>query len=144
MVVWQKYLPDCLPESTDCYFPLSMPICRKIFSGRAVIQSLSREDVNFRRFDSMNEANFDANVAATRLAGGLQPIVELLMGAAVAIVINLRRFASHRPVNCLLGSLVVGLSCIPSDSLTPSAILSVWYSRVAARHGRRAAYLRSD
>ena len=56
-------------------------------SGARVIQSLSREDVNFQRFDNMNETNFDANVSATRLAGGLQPIIELLMGVALALVI---------------------------------------------------------
>ena len=58
-----------------------------------------------RRFDSMNEANFDANVSATRLAGGLQPIVELLMGAAVAIVII---YGGSQAIagKLLLGSLV--------------------------------------
>ncbi len=56
-------------------------------SGARVIQALSRENVNFQRFDNMNESNFDANMGATRLASGLQGIVELVSGAAIMLLV---------------------------------------------------------
>ena len=93
-----------------------------------MIQSLSREDINFHRFDNMNEANFDANVSATRLAGGLQPIVELLMGAAVAIVI-IYGGAQAIAGKLLLGSLV-GFVLYTQRFFDPIRDLSVWYTEL--------------
>ena len=86
MIVWQKYSKTAFLKVRTAISIVNANLQENI-SGARVIQSLSREDVNFRRFDNMNEANFDANVSATRLAGGLQPIVESLMGAAIAMVI---------------------------------------------------------
>ena len=86
MIVWQNYSKTAFLKVRTAISIVNANLQENI-SGARVIQSLSREDVNFQRFDNMNEANFDANVSATRMAGGLQPIVELLMGAAVALVI---------------------------------------------------------
>jgi ABC-type multidrug transport system fused ATPase/permease subunit len=52
-----------------------------------VIQSLSREDVNARRFDALNEDNMRANIDAGRLQAAVMPMVELLSSAATALVI---------------------------------------------------------
>lgn len=56
-------------------------------SGARVIQAMSRENINFQRFDTMNESNLDANLQATRLASSLQGFVEVLSGIATALLI---------------------------------------------------------
>jgi ABC-type multidrug transport system fused ATPase/permease subunit len=57
-------------------------------SGVRVIQSLSRETSNRRRFDQLNERHLDANLQATRLSALAQPVVELISAVALAIVIG--------------------------------------------------------
>lgn len=56
-------------------------------SGVRVIQSLSREDENKRRFASVNRDNLSANVEAGRLTAAVMPVVELLVSVATALVI---------------------------------------------------------
>ncbi|GIW05289.1 MAG: lipid A ABC transporter permease/ATP-binding protein [Dehalococcoidia bacterium] len=56
-------------------------------SGVRVIQSLTRERSNRRRFDTLNERHLDANLQATRLSALAQPVVELISAIALAIVI---------------------------------------------------------
>ncbi len=56
-------------------------------SGVRVIQSLSREDENKRRFASVNRDNLSANVEAGRLTAAVMPAVELLVSVATALVI---------------------------------------------------------
>jgi ABC-type multidrug transport system fused ATPase/permease subunit len=56
-------------------------------SGVRVIQSLSREDVNAQRFDSLNEDNMRANISAGRLQAAVMPMVELLSASATALVV---------------------------------------------------------
>ena len=56
-------------------------------SGARVIQALSRENVNLRRFGNLNEANLDANLQATRLSSGLMSSVEVLVGISTVLVI---------------------------------------------------------
>jgi len=56
-------------------------------SGVRVIQSLSREDENSRRFDRVNSDNWSANVEAGRLTAAVMPLVELLVALATALVV---------------------------------------------------------
>ena len=56
-------------------------------SGVRVIQSLSREDENSRRFDRVNSDNLSANVQAGRVTAAVMPAVELLVSLATALVI---------------------------------------------------------
>jgi ATP-binding cassette subfamily B protein len=56
-------------------------------SGVRVIQSLSREDENSRRFDRVNSDNLSANVEAGRVTAAVMPVVELLVSVATALVI---------------------------------------------------------
>jgi ATP-binding cassette subfamily B protein len=127
MIIWQKYSRTAFLKVRTAISIVNANLQENI-SGARVIQSLSREDVNFRRFDSMNEANFDANVSATKLAGGLQPIVELLMGAAVAIVII---YGGSQAIagKLLLGSLV-GFVLYTQRFFDPIRDLSVWYTEL--------------
>jgi ABC-type multidrug transport system fused ATPase/permease subunit len=56
-------------------------------SGVRVIQSLSREDENSRRFDQINRSNYDANVDAGRLSAAVLPIVEVVVALATALAL---------------------------------------------------------
>lgn len=56
-------------------------------SGVRVIQSLSREDVNARRFDALNEDHMRANIDAGRLQAAVMPMVEFISAAATALVV---------------------------------------------------------
>ncbi|MBI4216485.1 MAG: ABC transporter ATP-binding protein [Chloroflexi bacterium] len=56
-------------------------------SGVRVIQSLSREDENQRRFDRVNANNLNANVEAARLTAMVNPAVEMSMAIATGVVI---------------------------------------------------------
>jgi len=56
-------------------------------SGVRVIQSLNREGENMKRFDKVNEDNFDANVNAAKLTAIVNPAVEISVALATAVVI---------------------------------------------------------
>ncbi|HET9476315.1 MAG TPA: ABC transporter ATP-binding protein, partial [Dehalococcoidia bacterium] len=56
-------------------------------SGVRVIQSLSREEENSRRFDRVNMDNWSANVEAGRITAAVMPMVELLVAVATALVV---------------------------------------------------------
>ncbi len=56
-------------------------------SGVRVVQSLSREDENARRFDRLNAENMGANVEAARLSAIVVPLIEVLAAATTAVVI---------------------------------------------------------
>jgi ABC-type multidrug transport system fused ATPase/permease subunit len=56
-------------------------------SGMRVIQSFVREDVNFGRFDRLNQQVYDTNTHGIRLNSILAPSVEMLSGLATVIVL---------------------------------------------------------
>lgn len=56
-------------------------------SGVRVIQSLTREDSNIQAFDDVNRAHFEANVHAGKLSASVQPLLELLVAVATALVV---------------------------------------------------------
>jgi ATP-binding cassette subfamily B protein len=127
MILWQNYSKAAFLRVRQAISIVNADLQENI-SGARVIQSLSREDVNFQRFDNMNETNFDANVSATRLAGGLQPIIELLMGVALALVII---YGGSQAIagKLLLGSLV-GFVLYTQRFFDPIRDLSVWYTEL--------------
>jgi ATP-binding cassette subfamily B protein len=72
-------------------------------SGVRVIQSLSREDENARRFARINADNLNANVDAGRVTAAVMPVVELLVAVATSLVIV---FGGMRVLD---GTLTVGV-----------------------------------
>ncbi len=72
-------------------------------SGVRVIQSLSREDENARRFARINADNLNANVDAGRVTAAVMPVVEILVAAATSLVIV---FGGFRVID---GTLTVGV-----------------------------------
>jgi len=71
-------------------------------SGVRVIQSLSREEVNFKRFEQLNRAHFQANLRSSRLSAAMMPLVELLVAVATALIIL------YGGMRVIQGTLVVG------------------------------------
>jgi ATP-binding cassette subfamily B protein len=104
MMVWQTYLKKAFIRVRQAISIVNADLQENI-SGAKVIQSLSREKINFQRFDNLNWENLDANISATRRATGLQPVVEFLLGAAIALVII---YGGSQAIagKLLLGSLV--------------------------------------
>ena len=49
-------------------------------TGIRVVESLNRQELNLKHFDSLNREHLDANLEASRFSGALQPVVELLIG----------------------------------------------------------------
>ena len=58
-------------------------------TGVRVVESLNRQDENLHHFDTLNTEHLEANLQASRFSGGLQPIVETLIGFAFGVVIVL-------------------------------------------------------
>ncbi len=52
-------------------------------TGIRVVQSLNRQDENLRHFEELNREHLDANLQASRFSGGLQPMVEFLIGVGM-------------------------------------------------------------
>ena len=58
-------------------------------TGVRVVESLNRQDENLRHFDELNHEHLDANLQASRMSGGLQPLVEILTGTAMGLLVVL-------------------------------------------------------
>ena len=56
-------------------------------TGVRVVESLNRQDENLRHFDELNYEHLAANLQASRFTGGLQPMVEFLIGISFGVVI---------------------------------------------------------
>jgi ATP-binding cassette subfamily B protein len=56
-------------------------------SGVRAVQSMSREDENARRFDSLNEENKRANIWAGLLSAAIMPVIELAVAIATCSVL---------------------------------------------------------
>jgi ABC-type multidrug transport system fused ATPase/permease subunit len=127
MIVWQNYAKVAFMRVRQAISVVNADLQENI-SGARVIQSLSRENINFQRFDNLNESNFDANLQATRLAAGLQPVIELLTGAATALVI-IYGGAQAIAGNLLLGSMV-GFVLYVQRFFDPIRSLSMQYTEL--------------
>ena len=56
-------------------------------TGVRVVESLNRQDENLEHFEKLNYEHLDANMQASRYSGGLQPIVEILIGFAFGVIV---------------------------------------------------------
>ncbi len=86
MAVWQNYSRQAFVRVRQAIAIVNANLQENV-SGVRVIQSLSREDENARRFDRINAQNLNANVAAGRLTAAVMPLVELIVASATALVI---------------------------------------------------------
>jgi ATP-binding cassette subfamily B protein len=86
MAVWQNYSRRAFIRVRQAIAIVNANLQENV-SGVRVIQSLSREDENARRFDQINQQNLNANVAAGRLTATVMPMVEITVAAALSLVV---------------------------------------------------------
>jgi len=87
MAVWQNYSRQAFIRVRQAIAIVNANLQENV-SGVRVIQSLSREDENARRFDSINQQNWRANVDAGRLTAAVTPAVEVIVAVAMSLVIG--------------------------------------------------------
>jgi ATP-binding cassette subfamily B protein len=86
ILVWQRFARVAFLRVRQAIAAVNANLQENI-SGVRVIQSLSREDENMRRFDSVNEQNLAANIVSARLSAIILPLVELTMAVSTMIVL---------------------------------------------------------
>ena len=84
--IWQKYARRAFIKVRRAIATVNAQFQEGI-SGVRVTQSLSREEVNFEQFDTVNQAHLDANINAVRLRALMMPTVQILTGIAFSLVI---------------------------------------------------------
>jgi ATP-binding cassette, subfamily B, multidrug efflux pump len=86
MSIWQKWARDAFIQARQAIAVVNSVINEDV-SGVRVIQSLSRENENSKRFGSVNDVNLAANIWAARLSAAVVPMVELAVAIGTALVI---------------------------------------------------------
>lgn len=86
MWIWQKRARDAFIQVRQAIAVVNSTINEDV-SGVRVIQSLSREGENSKRFGGINGQNLSANIWAARLSAAVVPIVEIIVALATALVI---------------------------------------------------------
>ena len=112
MALWQRRARRAFIQVRQAIAVVNANLQENV-SGVRVIQSLSREGENVRRFDTINAGNLEANIEAGRLQAVVMPVVELLSATALAIVIVV---GGQRVLNHSLDP-IVGVSFILSFAL---------------------------
>jgi ABC-type multidrug transport system fused ATPase/permease subunit len=104
MAVWQAYSRRAFIRVRQAIAVVNANLQENV-SGVRVIQSLSREEENARRFDSINRQNWRANVDAGRLSAAVTPAVEVIVAIAMSLVVGYggyRVFHGHMDVAALI------------------------------------------
>ncbi len=86
MVLWQRRARDAFVNVRQAIAVVNSTLNENV-SGVKVIQSMSREGENSRRFDQVNRSNLSANVEAGRLSAVVLPIVEVIVAMATALAL---------------------------------------------------------
>ncbi len=102
IVIWQKYARRTFIKVRQAIAVVNDNLQESI-SGVRVTQSLSRERVNFERFDAVNKAHLDANVEAAKLQGFMMPATQILTDGAFVLVLIFGGF------QVLAGTMSVGV-----------------------------------
>ncbi len=86
MAVWQNYSRVAFIRVRQAIAVVNSNLQENV-SGVRVIQSLSREDENAKRFDNINQQNLHANVNAGRLTAVVTPAVEVIVAVGMSLVV---------------------------------------------------------
>lgn len=86
VAIWQKYARRAFIKVRRAIATVNSQLQEGI-SGVRVTQSLSREEVNFGQFDTVNKAHLDTNITAVKLQALMIPTVQILTGIAFGLVI---------------------------------------------------------
>ncbi|MFC2047851.1 ABC transporter ATP-binding protein [Chloroflexota bacterium] len=84
--IWQKYARRAFIKVRRAIAVVNDQLQEGI-SGVRVIQSLSREEVNFEQFDGVNRAHLNANIDAARLQAFMMPTAQIMNAIAFSLVI---------------------------------------------------------
>ena len=83
---WQRYARRCFMRIRRAIAMVNGEYNENI-TGVRVVESLNRQKDNLKHFDELNYEHLDANVQASRFSGGLNPVVETLIGFAFGVVV---------------------------------------------------------
>jgi len=86
MIIWQAYARRAFVLARKTIAMVNDNLQESI-SGVRVTQSLSREAVNIKQFDTINKANLDANKKSAQLQGAIMPITQMLTDGAYVLVL---------------------------------------------------------
>jgi len=86
MVFWQRRAREAFINVRQAIAVVNSTLNENV-SGVRVIQSMSREDENSRRFNQVNRSNLTANVEAGRLSAVVLPVVEMIVASATALAL---------------------------------------------------------
>ncbi|MBF8298962.1 MAG: transporter ATP-binding protein [Dehalococcoidia bacterium] len=95
MAIWQKPARRAFIRVRQAISRVNAALAENI-SGVRVIQGLNRQDENLRRFDDLNTQHLQASLWASRLSASVQPMVEILMALAIALVVVIGAMAVLR------------------------------------------------
>jgi ATP-binding cassette subfamily B protein len=84
--IWQRYARRSFLRARATISAVNASIQENV-SGVRVIQSLSREGINSRNFQNVNAENMNASVDAGRASALVQPMVDLIGAATLALAI---------------------------------------------------------
>lgn len=84
---WQKHVREAY-RATRQRLSLINGYLNESITGIRVTKSFTREKLNFRHFDDLNQSFFDANIGATRLAAIFFPGVDFMGSLATALVVG--------------------------------------------------------
>jgi len=87
MAVWQSRARQAFLRVRQAIAVVNANLQENV-SGVRVVQSLTREEENLRRFDRVNADHLMANVEAGRLTAAGMPLVEVLVAVSTALVIG--------------------------------------------------------
>src|SRR5579883_816870 len=94
MAIWQMKARAAFIQVRQAIAVVNSTINENV-SGVRVIQSLSREEENSKRFDQINRTNLNANVEAGRLSALVLPVVEMVVALATALVLVVGAYRVH-------------------------------------------------
>ncbi|MDP9373743.1 MAG: ABC transporter ATP-binding protein/permease, partial [Chloroflexota bacterium] len=86
MVYWQRRAVGTYRATRRAIGIVNANLAESI-SGMRVVQSFTREPLNFRHFDRLNRDNYDENINAARLIALLFPVVTLIGAVSTALVL---------------------------------------------------------
>ena len=86
MSIWQRWAREAFIQARQAIAVVNSVINEDV-SGVRVIQSLSRENENSKRFGSVNDVNLAANIWAARLSAAVVPMVEMAVAVGTALVV---------------------------------------------------------
>ena len=137
MAIWQHHAKEAFVRVRMAIAIVNGNLQENV-SGVRVIQSLGREEENFRRFQSVNRENRNANVDAARLTAAVMPLVEMSVAISTGLIII---YGGYRVLDGAIGvGVVTAFALYVQRFFEPIRNLVLQYTQVqrAMAGGQRA------